>query len=349
MPTRIGPYEILSELAKSPTGAVYKANDGDSGQMVALKAIQLSAFGERAAELQQALEKEVENVKVLTSPNLTRVFNPAVIEGQFCAAMEYVQGNSIATMLARNEGFSIWDLLDIGRQLCGGLDHASSHQIVHYSLEPSKIMCGWDGTVKILSFGVSSLGNFVQLASEGVSSIMNYMSPEQVRGEATDARSNLFSLGAIFYEMVTEQKAFEGADLESLRTSLLEGTPVPPVQLNAKVHPLLSDLIMKVLAKDPGQRYQTGRQLLDDLENCKEARPAAKTAPVPRPASPVSNNVKATGQPKFAAPKAKSQATPASGASSTARRPAPPQSPSPLRPAVAKPGLAQPASRLATP
>jgi serine/threonine protein kinase len=349
MPTRIGQYEILSELAKSPTGTVYKANDGDSGQTVALKAIQLSAFGERAAELEQALQKEVENVKVLTSPNLTRVLNPAVIEGQFCAAMEYVQGNSIATMLARNEGFSIWDLLDIGRQLCAGLDYASSHQIVHYSLEPSKIMCGWDGTVKILSFGVSSVGNFVQHAGEGVSSILNYMSPEQIRGEATDARSNLFSLGAIFYEMVTEQKAFDGADLESLRTSLLEGTPVPPIQLNAKVHPLLSGLIMKVLAKDPGQRYQTGRQLLDDLENCKEVRPAAKTAPVPRPASPVSGNLRATAQPKFAAPRANPQATPASGANLAARTPAPAKSPSPVRPAVAKPALAQPASRLATP
>jgi eukaryotic-like serine/threonine-protein kinase len=349
MPTRIGPYEILSELAKSPTGTVYKANDGDSGQMVALKAIQLSAFAERAAELEQSLQKEAENVKVLTSPNLTRVFNPAVIEGQFCAAMEYVQGNSIATMLARNEGFSIWDLLDIGRQLCAGLDHASSHQIVHYSLEPSKIMCGWDGTVKILSFGVSSVGNFVQHATEGVSSILNYMSPEQIRGEVTDARSNLFSLGAIFYEMVTERKAFEGADLESLRASLLEGTPVPPVQLNAKVHPLLSDLIMKVLAKDPGQRYQTGRQLLDDLENCKEVRPAARTAPVPRPAAPVSNNLKATGQPKFVAPKANPQPTPASAANLAARMPAPPKSPSPPRPAAAKPGLEQPASRLATP
>ena len=83
--------------------------------------------------------------------------------------MEYVQGNSIATMLARKEGFSIWDLLDIGRQLCSGLDHATSHNIVHYSLEPSKIMCGWDGTVKILSFGVSSVGNFVQHVSEGTS------------------------------------------------------------------------------------------------------------------------------------------------------------------------------------
>ena len=239
MPTKIGHFEILSELAKSPTSTVYKANDPESGQTIALKAIQLSAFGENAPALEQALLAEAENTKVLSSPNITNVFGAGQIEGQFCAAMEYVQGNSIATMLARKEGFSIWDLLDIGRQLCSGFEHAKSHNIVHYSLEPSKIMCGWDGTVKILGFGVSSVGNFVQHVPEGVPSILHYMSPEQVQGQATDARSNLFSLGAMFYEMVTERKAFDGEDVESLRQSILESTPVAPLHVNPKVHPLL--------------------------------------------------------------------------------------------------------------
>ena len=189
--------------------------------------------------------------------------------------MDYVQGNSIATMLARKEGFSIWDLLDIGRQLCNGFEHAQSHNIFHYSLEPAKIMCGWDGTVKILGFGVSSVGNFVQHVPGAIPSVLYYMSPEQIQGQASDARSNLFSLGAIFYEMVTEQKAFAGDDINSLRQSIVESTPPAPLHVNPKVHPLLSELIMKALAKDPAQRYQSGRQLLEDLENCKEARPAA--------------------------------------------------------------------------
>src|SRR5579871_4922924 len=193
MPTKLGHFEILSELAKSPTGIVYKANDLESGQTVALKAIQLSAFGEHAAALEQALLAEAEAAKSLSCPNITTVYGAGEIEGPFCAAMEYVQGNSIATMLARKEGFSIWDLLDIGRQLTSGLDIAASQKQVHYSLEPSKIMCGWDGTVKILSWGVSSVGNFVQYA-EGLSSILHYQSPEQIRGEAADGRSNLFSL-----------------------------------------------------------------------------------------------------------------------------------------------------------
>src|SRR5260370_25197771 len=157
MHTKIGPFEILSELAKSPTGAVYKANDPESGQPVALKAIQLSMFGDSGPALLEALLAEAESTKVLSSPNITNVFGAGEIEGQFCAAMEYVQGNSIATMLSRKEGFSIWDLLDITRQVCAGLEHAASKNVAHHSLEPAKILVQWDGMVKILGYGISNM------------------------------------------------------------------------------------------------------------------------------------------------------------------------------------------------
>src|SRR6202166_2044069 len=234
MSTKIGHFEIVSELAKSATGAVYKANDPQSSQTVALKTIQLSAFGDRAAELEQSLLEEVETTKALSHSNLSPVFGAGQFDGQFCAAMEYIQGNSIATMLARKEGFSIWDLLDIGRQVCSGFDHARLQNVFHFSLEPAKIMCGWDGTIRVLGYGVSSVGKFTEQIP-GVPMLLHYMSPEQARGEPLDARSNLFSLGAIFYEMVTDRKAFDGEDAEVLRKSVLEGLPVPPVLVHPKV------------------------------------------------------------------------------------------------------------------
>src|SRR5580692_4768796 len=297
MSTKIGHFEILSELSKSATCVVYKANDAETSQTVALKAIQLSAFGESAAELQQCLLAEAETAKVLSHSNLTPVRSAAEIDGQFCAAMEYIQGNSIATMLARKEGFSIWDLLDIGRQVCSGLDNANSNKIFHYSLEPSKIMCGWDSTVRVLGYGVSGVGKFAAYMP-GVPSLLQYMSSEQVRGENIDSRSNLFSLGALFYEMVTDRKAFDREDAESLRQSILESTPVPPMHVNAKLHPVLSDLIMKALAKDPAERYQSGRELLDDLEKCKESK-AKPAAAAPAKAVTVPDAVKAANQAKF--------------------------------------------------
>jgi eukaryotic-like serine/threonine-protein kinase len=297
MSTKIGHFEILSELGKSATGAVYKANDPQSGQTVALKVIQLSAFGPRAGELEQCLLAEAETTKGLSHSNLAPVFGAGKIDGQFCAAMEYIQGNSIATMLARKEGFSIWDLLDIGRQVCNGLDYARTLNAVHYSLEPAKIMCGWDGTVRVLGYGLSSVGKFTDQMAD-VPLILHYMSPEQVRGEAADARSNLFSLGAIFYEMVTDSMAFNGTDAATLRQSILEDMLPAPTLVNQKVHPVLSELIMKALAKDPAQRYQTGREMLDDLEKCKESKPqAAKKAPVKGTVVP--DAVKAANQVKF--------------------------------------------------
>ncbi len=336
MSTKIGHFEILSELAKSATGAVYKANDPQTNQTVALKLIQLSAFGERAAELEQCLVAEAETTKVLSHSNLPPVFGAGEIEGQFCAAMEYIQGNSIATMLARKEGFSIWDLLDIGRQVSSGLDHAHSHKVFHYSLEPAKIMCGWDGTVRILGYGVSSVGKFTSQIP-GVPTILHYMSPEQVRGEDIDARSNLFSLGAIFYEMVTDNKAFDGADADSLRQSILQSTPSPPLHLNPKLHPLLSDLIMKTLAKDPGERYQSGRELLDDLEKCKESKPqAAKQPAAPANSSAIPQAVKAATQAKFVGASAPPAAPKPVSAVPVPTRPAEP-TPQPTQPAETRP------------
>jgi eukaryotic-like serine/threonine-protein kinase len=338
MSTKIGHFEILSELSKSATGAVYKANDPQTSQTVALKAIQLSAFGERAADLEKCLLEEAETTKILSHSNLAPVFGAGEIEGQFCAAMEYIQGNSVATMLARKEGFSIWDLLDIGRQVCSGLDHAHSHKVFHYSLEPAKIMCGWDGTVRVLGFGVSSVGKFTA-QMPAIPAILYYMSPEQVRGENIDARSNLFSLGTLFYEMVTDRRAFDREDAEALRQSILESTPEPPMHVNPKLHPLLSDLIMKALAKDPGERYQSGRELLDDLEKCKESKPqAAKAAGAPAPVkvAAVPAPVKAAAQTKFASATAKPVAQPP-----VQKKPAAPQPAAALRPPAPQPLFAK--------
>jgi hypothetical protein len=149
-------------------------------------------------------------------------------------------------------------------------------------------MCAWDGSIKILSMGASSVGKFVADMPGETPSILHYMSPEQVLGDKIDGRSNLFSIGAMFYEMVTDRKAFEGVDVESVRQRILDSTPIAPVKVNAKLHPLLSDLIMKALSKDPAERFQNGRELLDSLEKCKESKPQAanKLAPKPLAAAP---------------------------------------------------------------
>jgi len=271
MSNKIGRFEILSELSHSELCTVYKATDPDSGQTVALKALKLEALGERAAALVKQVLDETEAAKPLNSPNIAALYGAGEMEGQFCSSLEYVQGNSVGTALAQHDGFSIWDIQDITRQVCQAFDHAAKHKVVHYSLEPSKIMSGWDGTVKILGFGISTMGAQAAKATGKPPDCLYYMSPEQLRGDALDTRSNLFSLGAILYEMATEQKAFPGEDADQVRQQLRENMPPAPIEVNRKVHPVLSDLIMKALAKDPEQRYQSGRDLVVDLEQCKDS------------------------------------------------------------------------------
>src|SRR5438477_2171161 len=282
MSTKIGRFEILGDLAKSDWGSVYKASDPESGQTVALKTYRLDVFGEQAEEVVQRILQEAETTKDLSSVNITPVYGAGEIDGQFCAAMEYIQGNSIATMLARKEGFSIWDLLDISRQVCQALDHAHEHNVFHFSLEPAKVMVTWDGTVKILSFDISSTGYVAAQASGVPPSVLYYMSPEQVGGEKLYARSNLFTWGAMLYEMVTDQKAFDGEDADTVRQKILEEMPVTPAILNPKINPVASDVIMKALAKDPTERYSSGREMVNDLEKARESSTKATKKDAPK-------------------------------------------------------------------
>jgi eukaryotic-like serine/threonine-protein kinase len=318
MSNTIGRFEVQSEIAKSSNGSVYKASDPESGQTVALKTLKLDVLGDQAAAVVQGILEEADASKSLNSHNIALLYGAGEIEGLFCASMEYVQGNSIATMLARKEGFSIWDIQDIARQSCQGLDHAHTHQSVHYSLEPAKIMVQWDGTVKLLGFGVSRMGAHAATDSGAAPEVLHYMSPEQLRGDPMDARSNIFSLGAILYEMVTERKAFDGEEAKQVRQSILEMTPVAPDQINRKVHPALSEVVMKALAKNPEERYKSGQELVADLERCKES--ATKSAATKKaPAQGLKVAGKPVAVPAQAAPKVVAPPKPAP----VAARPAP--------------------------
>ena len=286
MATMFGRFEIQSELSKSETALIYKAMDTETNQVVALKTQSLEPLGERADAFVETLIGEGESTRDLAGQNIVLLYGAGEIDGQFCAAMEYIQGNSVATMLARKEGFSIWDLLDITRQVCAGLECAASKDVTHCSLEPAKIMVQWDGMVKILGYGISNMGLIEAESGRGLGRLMPYCSPEQIRGEAIDLRSNLFTLGAILYEMVVGRKAFDAEDPVALVSQIENEMPASPSAMNSKIQPAVSALIMKALAKNPAERYQSARELLDGLEKCKEngkktATGTKKTTPAP--------------------------------------------------------------------
>src|ERR1700686_408365 len=351
MSNKIGRFEILSEIAQSDITSVYKANDPESGQTVALKTVKLEPLGEQAATMVKNLLEEIEASKVLNSHNIALLNAGEEVDGVFCASLEYVQGNSVATMLARKEGFSIWDLQDIARQTCQGLDHAHAKGLAHYTLEPAKIMVAWDGTVKILGFGISTMSAFAAQASGKPPAVLHYMSPEQLQGDPVSASSNIFSLGAIFYEMVTERKAFDGEDGDQVRRSISDTTPVPPDQINPKLHPALSQVIMKALAKAPQERYQSGQELVNDLEKCKES--ATKAAAATKPGQPAQKApAQRTATPPVNASPVKSTATPATSPAKPPAKPAAPvarvSQPAPVKVAAAAAGAGKAGTKSAS-
>ncbi len=331
MATMFGRFEIQSELSKSDTALIYKAMDTETNQVVALKTQSLEPLGDRAEAFVETLIAEGESTRDLAGQNIVVLYGAGEIDGQFCAAMEYIQGNSVATMLARKEGFSIWDLLDITRQVCAGLEHAAEKNVAHCSLEPAKIMVQWDGMVKILGYGISNMSLIGAESENGLGRLLPYCSPEQIRGEAIDLRSNLFTLGTILYEMVVGKKAFDAADPVALVSQIENEMPASPSRVNVKIHPAVSALIMKALAKDPAQRYQSARELLDDLEKCKEngkkvVTEAKKTTPAP--GAVVSSAARAAAASKFVSA-ASSAPRPAPSAPSASPKPAPPKPASP--------------------
>jgi serine/threonine protein kinase len=304
MAMMFGRFEIQSELSKSETALIYKALDTETNQVVALKTQSLEPLGDRADAFVETLIAEGEASRDLACQNIVLLYGAGEIDGQFCAAMEYIQGNSVATMLARKEGFSIWDLLDITRQVCAGLEHAASKNVAHCSLEPAKIMVQWDGMVKILGYGISNMSLIEAESGKGLGRLMPYCSPEQIRGEAIDLRSNLFTLGAILYEMVVGRLAFDAADPVTLVSRIENEMPATPSSVNSKIQPAVSALIMKALAKNPAERYQSARELLDDLEKCKENKKTATETRKPAATAAVAVNpaARAAAASKFVAP-----------------------------------------------
>jgi serine/threonine protein kinase len=322
MATLFNRFEIQSELSKSDTATVYKALDKETSQVVALKTQDLAPLGDRADAFVARLIAEGEVARNLASQNIVSLFGAGQVDGQFSAAMEYIQGNSVATMLARKEGFSIWDLLDITRQVCAGLEAAASNGVVHASLEPAKIMVQWDGMVKILGYGISNMSLIAAESGQGLGRLTPYCSPEQIRGEAVDPRSNLFTLGTILYEMVAGRKSFDAADHGALLGQIENEMPPSPSSLNPKIQAAVSDLIMKALAKDPAARYQHARELVDDLEKCKDSGKKAGTdvkKSSPAATVVVDPAVRAVAASKFVSTGAGGPAPKVSAASSTPR------------------------------
>jgi predicted Ser/Thr protein kinase len=272
----VGRYEITGELGRGAMGVVYKALDPTIGRTVALKTMRLDVHGLDAQEMVRRFQNEARAAGVLNHPNIVTIYDAGEEDGIFYIAMEFIEGTTLHELLAEQRVLATDEVLQLMRQICRGLDYAHSNGIVHRDIKPANIMITANGTVKIMDFGIAKSGGQVTNTGQ-VLGTPNYMSPEQVKGRPLDGRSDLFSLGVILYEMLTGEKPFVGQNVTTIIYKIVNETPITPRDLDVTVHPGLSAIVTKALAKAPDDRYQTGADLVRDLENYKLAAGPVRT------------------------------------------------------------------------
>src|SRR6201981_3718605 len=268
--TKAGRYEIVGEVGRGAMGVVYRANDPFIGRTVAVKTLQLSEQGTGLTreELLNRFQTEARAAGLLTHPNIVVVFDAGEEEGLYYITMELVEGKSVQALLDAGHAFPLPRVLRIMEQTCSALQFAHERNVVHRDIKPANIMLTGDDTVKVTDFGTAKILQFgtVQQTAH-VMGTPSYMSPEQVKGRAVDGRSDIFSLGVMLYEMVTGEKPFPGQNITTVIYKIVNEEPVPPRQLNPSIHQGISAVVMKALEKDPDQRYQSCREMLEDLRS----------------------------------------------------------------------------------
>jgi predicted Ser/Thr protein kinase len=266
--TKAGRYLIVGELGRGSMGVVYKGFDPIIGRTVAIKTMLPQGVSQQEFEEYKArFQREAQAAGVLAHPNIITVYDFGEDNGVLYLAMEFLEGKSLEAVVQEQTILSIETILPIYDQVCGALDHAHQHKIVHRDVKPANIMILQSGLVKVTDFGIAKMMSMGMTQAGQVLGTPNYMSPEQVKGRSIDGRSDIFALGVILYELVTGEKPFGGLNITTVIYKIINENPIPPRELDASIHAGLSYVITKALAKNVDERYQTCAELAQDLRN----------------------------------------------------------------------------------
>ena len=256
-------YEIIKMLGEGGMGAVYKARDRELDRLVALKVIRPELAGH--ASILQRFKQELILARKITHRNVIRIFDLGVAEGLRFITMEFVEGRDLSSILEERK-FSPEEAVKILSQICDALKAAHAEGVIHRDLKPNNIMVEESGRVVVMDFGLARSMEATGMTQAGaVMGTPAYMSPEQAKGLPADERSDIFSLGIIAYQMLTGVVPFQGDTALSSMLLRTQGPPQPPVQLDPKIPQPLSDIVLKSLATNAPDRYQTVQALQQDL------------------------------------------------------------------------------------
>jgi serine/threonine protein kinase len=281
---KLGRYEVVRELGKGAMGIVYLAKDPLIGRLVALKTIRIqNNDDDEAKEFQQRFVREAQAAGILNHPSIVTVHDIGQDDatGVSFIAMEYVEGQNLKEVLSQGRPIGFEQIGEIIAQVAEALDFAHAKGIVHRDVKPANIILLESMRAKITDFGIAKITSGGNLTTTGqFLGTPNYMAPEQIKGAPVDGRTDIFSLGICLYECLTRRKPFGGDSLTSISYKIVHENFPPLLEINPQIPDGYEEVVTQCLAKEPGKRYQRGKDLAAALRAVIRGERPAKTEPM---------------------------------------------------------------------
>lgn len=279
----IGRYEVVSVLGQGAMGTVYKASDPVIERAVAIKTINLELSREERAEFEERFYREAKSAGRLNHPNIVTIYDVGETEDAAYIAMEYIEGEPLRDVLDSGVVLPLKRICQIAVQVANALNYAHENGVVHRDIKPANIMISRSREAKIMDFGIALIPTGSRTQAGTVLGSPKYMAPEQLAGQATDGRADLFSLGAVLYEMLTGATPFSGDNLSAIMYKIMNEEPAPPSTLNARVPKVFDRIVARALAKRPEDRYPNAKEFSRALRS-EEVLSVLDPAQPPQPA-----------------------------------------------------------------